>query len=67
MIVDVNKNGLYDEGIDALDSSDVQVTAGFVIPEFPVLSVLFLLQLAVCAVVVFAKRHQPSFFSFVLA
>jgi len=67
MIVDVNKNGLYDEGIDTLDSGDVQVTAGFVIPEFPVLSVLFLLQLAVCAVMVFAKRHQPSFFSFVLA
>jgi len=66
MLVDVNKNGLYDEGIDALDSNDVQVTAGFVIPEFPVLSALMLFQLVVFAVIVFAKKHrnQPSLFSF---
>jgi hypothetical protein len=67
ILVDVNKNGLYDEGVDALDSNDVAVTAGFVIPEFPVLSVLFLLLLAVSAVLVFSKRHLSSFFSFVSA
>jgi len=34
MIVDVNGNGEYDEGIDALDDFDVG-TAGFqVIPEY---------------------------------
>jgi len=34
IVVDVNGNGIYDAVIDALDDSDVQVTAGFhVIPE----------------------------------
>jgi len=27
-------NGFYDAGIDALDNNDVEVTAGFIIPEF---------------------------------
>ncbi len=58
MLVDVNKNGFYDEGIDALDSNDVEVTAGFVIPEFAVLSVLLLFQLAVFAAVVLAKKYK---------
>jgi hypothetical protein len=36
IVVDVNGNGIYDEGIDALDDSDIQVSAGFfVIPEIP--------------------------------
>lgn len=35
IVVDVNNNGFYDVGIDALDDSDIEVTAGFfVIPEF---------------------------------
>jgi hypothetical protein len=35
IIVDVNGNGKYDEGIDALDSNDIVTTAGFlVIPEY---------------------------------
>jgi hypothetical protein len=35
IIVDVNGNGIYDSGIDALDSDDVEVTGGFlVIPEY---------------------------------
>jgi len=35
IVVDVNGNGFYNAGIDALDDCDVQVTAGFlVIPEF---------------------------------
>jgi len=35
MVVDVNGNGQYDAGIDALDDSDIEVTGGFlVIPEF---------------------------------
>jgi hypothetical protein len=34
MIVDVNSNGQYDEGIDALDGDDIELVAGFVIiPE----------------------------------
>jgi hypothetical protein len=58
ILVDVNENGFYDEGIDALDSNDVEVTAGFVIPEFPVLSVSLLFQLAVFAAMVFVKKHK---------
>jgi len=35
IVVDVNGNGDYDEGIDALDDMDIQETAGFfVIPEY---------------------------------
>jgi len=35
IVVDVNGNGKYDAGVDALDDGDVQVTAGFlVIPEY---------------------------------
>ena len=35
IIVDVNGNGVYDAGIDALDDNDVVFTAGFlVIPEY---------------------------------
>jgi hypothetical protein len=34
IVVDVNGNGVYDAGVDALDDNDIQVTAGFlVIPE----------------------------------
>ena len=34
IIVDVNKNGIYDVGIDAIDDNDIEITAGFfVIPE----------------------------------
>jgi len=35
IVVDVNGNGQYDVGIDALDDNDIEVTAGFIIPEFP--------------------------------
>jgi len=58
IVVDVNKNGLYDYGIDALDNNDVEITAGFVIPEFQVLSALLLFQLVAVAVVVLAKKRR---------
>jgi len=36
IVIDRNNNGKYDEGIDALDDEDIEVTAGFfVIPELP--------------------------------
>jgi hypothetical protein len=36
IVVDVNGNGVYDAGVDALDDGDIEVTAGFfVIPEVP--------------------------------
>lgn len=41
IIVDVNGNGKYDAGIDALDNNDIRVTAGlFVVPEYPLGAVL---------------------------
>jgi hypothetical protein len=33
IIIDVNGNGAYDAGRDVLDTNDVQLTAGFVVPE----------------------------------
>jgi hypothetical protein len=36
IVIDRNNNDKYDEGIDALDDEDIEVTAGFfVIPEIP--------------------------------
>jgi hypothetical protein len=49
IILDGNENGQYDAEIDALDDNDVEVTAGFVIPELsvsimlPVFAILTLL------------------------
>lgn len=41
IVVDVNGNGLFDQGIDALDDSDIEVTAGFhIIPEVPLGTVM---------------------------
>ena len=41
IVVDVNGNGDYDEGIDALDDMDIQETAGFfVIPEYALGAIL---------------------------
>jgi len=46
IIVDVNDNGRYDIGIDALDDNDIVTTAGFfVIPEYALGTIL---ALAVC-------------------
>lgn len=44
IIVDVNGNGHYDEGVDALDDADVAEAAGVsVIPELPTILPLFFL------------------------
>jgi hypothetical protein len=42
IIVDVGSNDFYHAGIDALDNNDVEVTAGFIIPEFTSFLILFL-------------------------
>jgi hypothetical protein len=47
VVVDVNGNGQYDVGIDALDDGDMEVTAGFsVIPEFPPALILSIFMMA---------------------
>jgi hypothetical protein len=60
IIVDVNGNGKYDAGIDALDNSDVQVTAGFVvIPEYTIGTILVLAG-CVVALSVFQRVRRKS-------
>lgn len=58
IIVDVNGNELYDEGIDALDNNDAEVTAGFVIPEFVTLSFLLAFQMATLLSLIICKRKH---------
>lgn len=66
IVVDVNGNGVYDEDVDALDDSDIQVTAGFnVIPEYSLGTIMGLLA-CFAALAVFAKSKGyrlplPSF------
>lgn len=58
MIVDVNGNGHYDEGIDALDNNDVEVTAGFVIPEFlSIIALLTAFSLATLSSIVIRRKY----------
>ncbi|HVP26230.1 MAG TPA: hypothetical protein VMT26_01005, partial [Candidatus Bathyarchaeia archaeon] len=59
IIVDVNGNGKYDAGIDALDNNDVQVTAGFVvIPEYTIGTILALAGYVVALSVFQRARRQ---------
>jgi hypothetical protein len=53
--VDVNGNGRYDEGIDALDDNEVEITAGFVVPEFPSSLALFLLLVLITPIIGLTK------------
>jgi len=57
IVIDVNGNGHYDNGIDALDSDDVEVTAGFVIPELTLLFALLAFMLAAFAAFVTGKKR----------
>jgi hypothetical protein len=57
--IDVNRNGRYDLGIDALDDSEIQASAGYqVIPEF---TSFFILSLFIAAtLLVFGVRKGKS-------
>jgi hypothetical protein len=56
IVVDVNGDGLYYAESDALDDSDVQVTAGFfVIPELP-LGTMLALATSILALAIYKKR-----------
>ncbi|MDH5375550.1 MAG: right-handed parallel beta-helix repeat-containing protein [Candidatus Bathyarchaeota archaeon] len=59
IVVDVNANGVYDAEIDALDDSDIEVTAGFVIPEFPsfLIPPLFMITTLI-TVMVYRRKHS---------
>jgi hypothetical protein len=58
IIVDVNGNGIYDEGIDALDNNDVEVSAGFMIPEYTsFVAILLLNAVALFLLKVYRRKH----------
>ena len=57
IVVDVNGNGNYDKDTDALDNDNVEVTAGFIIPELTLIIALFTLMLATFAAFVTDKKR----------
>jgi hypothetical protein len=57
MIVDVNGNGKYDYGTDALDNND-KGAAGFVIPEFSSFLILPLIMITTLLAVIVYKRRS---------
>jgi hypothetical protein len=59
IVIDVNRNGHYDEGVDVLDDNDIEVTAGFYIPEFLSFLVLPLLMVATLLAVIIYRRKHP--------
>jgi hypothetical protein len=61
IVIDINGNGKYDQGIDCLDDNDIQVTAGFlVIPEYVIGAILGLTGcFAALGVFRFSKRNRP--------
>lgn len=59
IVVDVNGNGQYNSGIDALDYNDVEVTAGLVIPEFPtILTLPILITATLLAAKIYRRKHS---------
>jgi len=63
IVVDVNGNGKYDVGVDALDDSDIEITAGFqVIPEVPFGTIMTLFSMIIAFVGFLGfKRFRPKF------
>jgi len=58
IVVDVNGNGVYDEGVDALDDMDVTTAGFFVIPEFPLGTITGLASCLAALGFVFASKHR---------
>jgi len=56
MLVDVNGNGQYDYGTDALDN-DYKGAAGFVIPEFSSSLIIMLLMMAIAFAAILCRRN----------
>ncbi|MGD8566211.1 MAG: hypothetical protein PVF96_07690 [Candidatus Bathyarchaeota archaeon] len=58
IVIDVNDNGQYDAGVDALDDGDVEVTAGLsIVPEFSTLLPFFILLLSLSAILLRKHAH----------
>ena len=58
-IVDVNDNGKYDAGIDALDDNDIEITAGLVIPEFSQLLLALAFVMAISLLSAVKNERKP--------
>lgn len=56
IIVDVNGNGQYDADIDALDDNDVEVTAGFIVPEFSSILLIFIVATLLSAILLKKRK-----------
>lgn len=57
IVVDLNNNTVYDEGVDALDNNDIVTAAIIVIPEFPTTVILLAaLMLPTFALIIRRKR-----------
>ena len=59
-MVDVNGNGICNADTDVLDKNDVQVTTGFMIPEFLSFMLLPLFMIATLLAVIISKRKQRA-------
>ena len=59
IVVDVNSNGVYDDRMDALDDSDIEVTAGTSIPEFSPFHLLTLF-IAFAILAVLSRKAQQK-------
>lgn len=62
VVIDTNGNGHYEEGIDAIDDRDIEVSAGFFVPEFPSPAILPLLMMATLLATAILKEdtHEGS-------
>jgi len=61
IVVDVNGNGVYDEGVDALDNNDIEVAGIIVIPEFSTTAILLVaLMLTTFALITGKKRLRKK-------
>jgi len=61
IVVDVNGNGVYDEGVDALDNNDIEVAGIIVIPEFSTTAILLVaLMLTTFALITGNKRLRKK-------
>jgi hypothetical protein len=60
IIIDVNSNDHYDEGIDALDDKDIEVTAGFFIPDFSSQIIVLLFMITTILAVLVLKGKDKA-------
>ncbi len=61
LIVDANQNGIYDEGIDAIDNNNIKITGGiFVIPEYWLGTIMGLLAMFASFAVFYIQKRRKK-------